>query len=115
MSQVQLRSKDRGFQTAVRVLMQSPPLDPDVADLAPTDPVLTPYDEKHIVTYLRLLDANADNADWREVARLVLHIDPVAEPDRALRAFESHLARAKWMTSHGYRHLLRRGDDEKME
>src|SRR6266702_4908209 len=24
-------------------------------------------------------------------------------------AFESHLSRAKWMTEHGYRHLLRRG------
>lgn len=93
--------------------MQSPPLDPKVADLAPTDPVLMPYDEEHVVTYLRLLDADADNADWSEVARLVLQIDPVAEPARARRAFDSHLARAKWMTSHGYRHLLRRGSDDK--
>jgi hypothetical protein len=28
-----------------------------------------------IVTYLRLLDANVDGADWREVSRIVLHID----------------------------------------
>ena len=49
--------------------MPSPPLDPDVADLAPDDPVLTAYDEQHVVTYLRLLDADADHADWREVAR----------------------------------------------
>jgi hypothetical protein len=89
--------------------MQKPPLDPNVADLAPSDSVLTAYDEQHVVTYLRLLDADAENADWREVARLVLHIDPVLELDRARRAYESHLARAKWMTSHGYRHLLRRG------
>ena len=40
--------------------MPSPPLDPDVADLAPDDPVLTAYDEQHVVTYLRLLDADAD-------------------------------------------------------
>ena len=95
--------------------MQKRPLDPDVADLAPSDSVLTAYDERHVVTYLRLLDADADNADWREVARLVLHIDPVLELDRARRAYESHLARAKWMTSHGYRYLLRRGwpKDEK--
>ena len=33
-----------------------------------------------------------------EVARIVLHIDPEREPDRARPAFESHLARAKWMT-----------------
>jgi hypothetical protein len=95
--------------------MQSPPLNPDVADLAPTDPVLTPYDEEHVVTYLRLLDAEADNADWSEATRLILHMDPVTEPDRARHAFDSHLARAKWMTSHGYRHLLRRGGDEKKE
>jgi hypothetical protein len=89
--------------------MKKPPLDPDVADLAPTDTVLTIYDEEHIITYLRLLDADAEAADWREVVQLVLHIDPRLEPDRARRAFDSHLARAKWMTEHGYRHLLRGG------
>ena len=87
--------------------MPSPPLNPQVADVAPNEPVLTAYDQEHVVTYLRLLDAEADNADWREVARLVLHIDAGLEPDRARCAFDSHLARAKWMTDHGYRHLLR--------
>ena len=62
--------------------MQKPPLDPDVNDTAPTDAALTAYDEQHIVTYLRLLDADAAKADWREVARIVLHIDPDREPDR---------------------------------
>ena len=90
--------------------MQKPPLNPDVADTAPSDPSkLTVYDEEHIITYLRLLDADAVGADWRKVACIVLHIDPEREPDRARQAFESHLARAKWMTEHGYRHLLRGG------
>ena len=89
--------------------MPSPPLDPDVADTAPDDPVLTVYDEEHVVTYLRLLDAEAASADWREAARLILHIDAVREPERARRAFDTHLARAKWMADHGYRHLLHRG------
>jgi hypothetical protein len=74
------------------------PLDPNIADLAPSDPALTEYDEEHLVTYLRMLDANADGADWREVARIVLHIDPEREPDRARRVYDSHLARAKWMS-----------------
>ena len=39
--------------------MQTPPLDPDVADTAPSDSVLTVYDEEHLITYLRLLDADA--------------------------------------------------------
>ena len=89
--------------------MQNPPLDPDVAGNAPTDSVLTVYDEQHLVTYLRLLDADAVGADWREVAQIVLHIDPKREPDRARKAFDSHLARAKWLSEHGYRHLLRDG------
>jgi hypothetical protein len=59
--------------------------------------------------YLRLLDADAQGADWREVARVVLHLDPGQETDHARRAFESHLSRAKWMTEHGYRDLLRGG------
>jgi len=87
--------------------MPQPPLDPLVADAAPHADVLTPYDEGHLATYLRLLDAEAEGADWTEVVRIVLHIDPSHEPTRARRAWESHLARAKWMTEHGYRHLLR--------
>ncbi|MCP3381231.1 DUF2285 domain-containing protein [Bradyrhizobium sp. CCGUVB4N] len=87
--------------------MPKPPLDPDVADIAPVDRILTPYDFEHITTYLRLLDADAEGADWREMARIVLQIDPEHEWQRARRAYESHLARAKWMTEHGYRTLLR--------
>jgi hypothetical protein len=89
--------------------MQKPPPDPNVADTAPSDSVLTVYDEEHVIMYLRLLDADAQGADWREVARIVLHIDPEHESDRARRVFESHLSRANWMTDHGYRHLLRGG------
>jgi len=85
------------------------PLDPPVDDVAPTGAVLTGYDHDHLATYLRLLDAEAEGVDWREVARIVLHIDPESEPDRAKRAWETHLARAKWMTEHGHAHLLRGG------
>ena len=89
--------------------MKNPPLNPTVEDVAPADAKLTVYDEQHLPTYLRLLDADADGADWRAITRTVLRIDPGHEPDRARKAFESHLARAKWMTAHGYRQLLRAG------
>lgn len=79
----------------------------DVADAAPTESMLTPYDWEHQVTYWRLLDANKEGADWREVSKIVLRIDPGLEPDRARQAYDSHLARALWMTEHGYRHILR--------
>jgi hypothetical protein len=86
-----------------------PQLNAKVADSAPGEPALTAYDKEHAITYARLLDAEAANADWREVARVVLHIDPLSEPERARSAFESHLERAKWMARHGYRQLLRDG------
>lgn len=81
-------------------------LDPDVDDQAPDGPDITAYDEAHFVTYLRLLDAERDDAHWAEVARIVLHRDPVCEEMRTRRCFESHLARARWMTKRGYRRLL---------
>ena len=56
--------------------MQKPPIDPDVADTTPSESVLTVYDEEHVITYLRLLDGDAKGADWRAVARIVLHLDP---------------------------------------
>ncbi|MBR1279642.1 DNA -binding domain-containing protein [Bradyrhizobium sp. AUGA SZCCT0283] len=87
--------------------MKAPPLDPHIADLAPAGPALTEYDEEHVITYMRVLDADQEGADWRDVSRVVLRIDPDTEADRARLAFESHLSRAKWMTEQGYRHLLR--------
>ena len=81
--------------------MKKPPLDPDVADVAPDDKALTPYDEQHVMTYARLLQADGEGADWREIARIVLHIDPEREPDRARNAYLSHLERAKWVTEQG--------------
>jgi Uncharacterized conserved protein (DUF2285) len=80
-----------------------------VADKAPSDSTLTGYDNGHLVTYLRLLDADAEGADWKEVARIVLGMDPEKQPERARAAWESHLARAKWMTTGGYKDLLRGG------
>ena len=81
-------------------------LDPEVDDLAPTGDIITPYDERHFVTYLRLLDAKAENADWKEVARIVLHRDPVAEELRTRRCWQSHLERAQCLSLEGYKRIL---------
>ena len=51
----------------------------------------------------------ADGTDWREVSQLVLRIDPERGPDRARRAFDRHLAQAKWAAGAGYKQLLQRG------
>jgi hypothetical protein len=87
--------------------MQKPRRDLDIADTAPLSNEVTAYDKQHLNTYLRLLDADADGAGWQEVARLVLHIDPGLERDRARQVWETHLERARWMAAHAYRRLLR--------
>jgi hypothetical protein len=79
---------------------------PAFDDRPPDHAEVTAYDERHFVTYLRLLDAEADGADWREVVRVIFGLDPAREPKRARTVHDSHLARARWMTEAGYRQLL---------
>jgi hypothetical protein len=83
-----------------------PELESEVDDEAPAAAVITPYDERHIITYLRLLDAAAQNIDWREVAKNVLRRDPTRQADRVKHCWASHLARARWMSEQGYRQLI---------
>lgn len=72
----------------------------------PQSDSITPYDESHFITYLRLLDANAEGADWREAVQIIFELDPDADPDRARQVHDNHLKRAQWMTETGYRLLL---------
>lgn len=74
---------------------------------APNSLALTEYDRQHIKLYARLLDAEADGADWQEAVQVLFGISPITEPERARRVHDSHLARAHWMTEHGYRQLRR--------
>ncbi len=62
--------------------MPAPPLAPPVANEAPTSDVLTGYDQEHLISYLRLLDAEADQGDRTEVARIVLR--PVRAVERQI-------------------------------
>jgi hypothetical protein len=71
----------------------------------PESASVTDYDREHMTLYLRLLDAASDGAAWEEAVSILFGIDPAAEPERARRVHDSHLARAKWMSQHGYREL----------
>lgn len=62
--------------------------------------------ERHLVTYLSLFEADEEGAGWREVIQGIFGLDPAHEPERARIVHGSHLARARWMTETGYRHLL---------
>ena len=87
-------------------MRERPRLDPNVENEAPAGTLLTDYDQQHFVTYLRLLDAEAEGADWKEVARIVLHRDPFGDEVQTRRCWESHLARAQWLSREGYRRVL---------
>jgi predicted secreted protein len=76
------------------------------ADRAPEVSQLTAYDESHLTAYLRLLDADDGEADWREATAAILGVDAAAEPLRAKTMHDTHLARARWMTEVGYAYLL---------
>lgn len=81
-------------------------MDSPLLDEPPADADVTDYDLAHASHYLRLLDAAAEKADWREAATLVLGLDCDAAPDHAWHVHETHLERARWMTREGYQHLL---------
>lgn len=71
----------------------------------PNSETVTEYDRLHFVTYLRLLDATAEGANWEEIASLIFGVDPSLEPDRIKAMFDSHLERARWMARSGYRQI----------
>ena len=89
--------------------MMTPPFE----DSPPADDRVTAYDERHFVTYLRLLDAAKEGADWREVTQIVFGLDALREPDRVRLVYENHLERARWMTAHGYRHILEKSRNQR--
>lgn len=79
---------------------------PAFEDRPPGGDQVTEYDRKHHRSYWRILDAEAEQADWREVVTIIFGIDAAAEPDRARTVYDTHLARARWMSDSGYRQLL---------
>ncbi|RWA59006.1 MAG: DUF2285 domain-containing protein [Mesorhizobium sp.] len=77
-----------------------------LSDKVPWSDRLTAYDREHFTTYMQLLDAYADNATEEEMAHLILGIDPAREPERARKALRSHLERANWIVTTGYKDLF---------
>ena len=75
-----------------------------LSDRAPTGE-LCDYDGEHAVLYLRLLDADAAGADWREVAEVAMGLDVGRDVERARLIHATHLARARWLRDGGYKAL----------
>jgi hypothetical protein len=79
---------------------------PPFEDRPPQLDRVSAYDERHLASYIRLLDAEAEGADWREAVAIIFGLDPAKEPARAKVVHDSHLSRAHWIRDTGYRHLL---------
>ena len=101
-----------GWNAEERVMRPRPTLEPDLLPAPPCSDDLTDYDYRLLIVYLRLLDAEADGADWADVARIVLRLDPVCEPRKARAIHAAHLARARWMRDHGHNKLLTDAQNE---
>lgn len=78
----------------------------DFLDQPPGGAALTAYDRDHSVLYLRLLDAEAEGADWREIVRVLFGVCPDSEPERASYIYTAHLERAKWVTESGFTQIF---------
>lgn len=77
---------------------------------APDESAVTEYDRRHATIYLRLLDAEKAHAPWSQVAQVVLGLDPDSDPQGAREVLDSHLERARWMTTNGYRQFVAEGE-----
>lgn len=74
-------------------------------DVPPQGDVVTKYDRRHMAQYMRLLDAAGEGASWQEAAQIILGLDTQKEPERARLVHDTHLERARWLSSEGYRQL----------
>lgn len=70
-------------------------------NVAPERLVVTEYDRRHLYTYAELIGADDAGVDWDRGAQDILGRDPVAEPQTTKICWETHLARARWITGAG--------------
>ena len=78
----------------------------DFLDQPPGGAALTAYDRTHLKLYARLLDAEAQGADWREVAKVLFDLEADRDEPRARQVYDAHLERARWMTQGGFCEFL---------
>jgi hypothetical protein len=86
---------------------------PTVAERVDSPAEITLYDRQHFLTYARLLEAERDNVDWRDGVRSILGRDPDKDPEQARLCWDSHLERARWISTVGFQQAVAqaRGED----
>ena len=79
---------------------------PTFAAEAPVADSVTEYDAEHFIDYARMLDAERAGEDWRAAATAILRMDPADQEAQVRSCWDSHLTRAHWIVTSGYRQLL---------
>ncbi len=74
--------------------------------IAPTDEEVTDYDRRCFKLYLMLLEADNAGQPWESAYKSAFGADPATDKIRCKLQFDTHLGRARWMSSGGYRQLL---------
>lgn len=69
--------------------------------VAPEGQSATDYDQRHLLTYAELLDADADGVSWIDGSLSILGLDPREDPVASQICWQSHLARARWIRDAG--------------
>jgi hypothetical protein len=76
------------------------------ADMAPTDAIVTDYDQAHFLTYARVLDAERDGFDWAAGLKSILYRDFGDDGTMGKRCWDSHVERANWIVKNGIATML---------
>lgn len=79
---------------------------PNFDPVAPSVDEVTDYDALHFIDYARLLDAADAGHDWQRAARDILRMNPDMDASAVQACWSSHLERARWFVTAGYRQLL---------
>lgn len=70
-----------------------------------------PPNAQKIAIYLRLLDAEQDEAGWKEAAEIILGLDVNSNPRKARLAYDNARKHALWLRDHGFLTLARKAND----
>lgn len=67
---------------------------------------ITAYDRRCFKLYLLLLEAENANDPWESAYERAFGTDPATDKIRCKLQFDTHLKRARWMSTYGYSKLL---------
>lgn len=86
-------------RSTVPMLMQ------EFLESPPNSVRITAYDRKCFKLYLELLEADNACDHWEIAYKSAFGADPAADEARCRSQYDSHLTRARWMSSDGFRLL----------